>query len=114
MVVTHPLTLNRMAVLTAWPNHRGQAWIADQIDIQARDIVTVDDLAAFHSRSQIDLVAALERQPVSAHFERLPFNPVIMTDLNLNPQKWNWEAHAERGYVIGSFLPAEVDLSDIF
>ena len=37
-----------------------------------------------------------------------------MTDLNLHPQKWNWEAHAERGYVIGSFLPAEMDLSDIF
>ncbi|MFM7989681.1 MAG: hypothetical protein ACKPKO_61250, partial [Candidatus Fonsibacter sp.] len=63
--ITDPMTGEISLILTAWPPSEDMEWLNKHIELQARDIQTPTDVAAWYDKSKLDLKTLIDREKIT-------------------------------------------------
>ena len=79
-------------------------WINEQIELQARNIQTPEDVSAWHKKSKVDLTELIEKHRIPQGLVEMTPNPAI--DNRFSPM-WNWEEFKQKTFWGSKFYDIE-------
>lgn len=101
-----PVTNKPAQIPCAWPPEQGMDWLTKMITLHTRQITSVEDAAAWHERSKVDLHDLLARIALPAGFQKLrlqcPPERAPATD-------WDWKQLAKDGVIGGRLTMDQVE-----
>jgi hypothetical protein len=114
LTIFNPVTDEFSYIPTEHPPSEDERWLNNMIELEARNIQSQEDVDAWVNRSALDLDKLIKAEEMKASniWRKIPYSKANHTAYFTS--EWNDKPMLERGYVMGSILPAEDAAHDPF
>ena len=102
LVIPDPVTGVLQSIPCEWPATQEMAWLNRQIEIEARQVTTEEDVQKWHDRTQLDLVTLINNERISTAFRS--FVPDLNLAYRVPDGQWQWAEYAARTCYYGAIL----------